>query len=160
MRTLDELYAERGILNDQIERLDKFTERGFKLNFNQQEELLSLRSQVSAITNQIHHRECGGEIFNMARKVNIEFAATSGPMMFRYLVFPSAALNDGIRSSEHFPVIVEVPAGTSPEDVLKYYFGFDEFKPAPNKSYHVVPYTGHVVTYRPRQQYDVEVHSV
>lgn len=80
----------------------------------------------------------------------------------KFLVFPEAALRNGIRTSEHFPRIVEAEAHTRSEDILELCFD-RPFRPGYDKTYIIIPicssfhgvYRPRKVTFHPIRNYEV-----
>jgi hypothetical protein len=74
----------------------------------------------------------------------------------RYLVVSVDALKRNIRTSEHFPCIVEAPSWYSPQEIIAGVFK-DGFRPRYGKQYVVAPMESAVkVTFNPRE-YNVTV---
>lgn len=79
----------------------------------------------------------------------------------KYMIVSVDAVERSIRSSEHFPTIIEVNETDglkSPTEILEGVFYPEDFRPRANKSYYLIPMEDGVkITFRPLPRFEVEV---
>lgn len=80
----------------------------------------------------------------------------------QFLVCRKDAVDNRIKSSELFPCLVDAPPNSSAEEVVRMALEmkWPGYEPK-NKSYYVVPMNmAFLVTFKPRQEYDIIVERV